>query len=188
MTATQKHKSRCRPPLNKKSKYNPDEPGPSDRQVNPDGLSMCTLHQHLYRWKKHHKPKFMLACIHGLGLHSDWARVRTHVLHVRVHARPEREHKGVPGKFFRVVDAEAVPVADSPSCAGLDVGEWCREDEEDGKGATTTFVLELPGMAPSVMPFAGVMKELLSTTSLGNWKQIFMADILEGGTAQHLFM
>ncbi|KAF7793467.1 hypothetical protein EIP86_004579 [Pleurotus ostreatoroseus] len=158
----------------------------NDPQVNPDGLKPDALSSHLKSWKKCHEVNFMVSCLHALGVHRDFDRIKTHFLHVKVCARPASEHKGLKEKYFRVVDATVVADKDTPWPQLKEPDQLPalrREEEESGRGSLAVVVLDCPGLRPSVLQFGSIRREDVSGQIMVPWwKEILITNVLDGDT------
>ncbi|KAH9838731.1 uncharacterized protein C8Q71DRAFT_856660 [Rhodofomes roseus] len=153
-----------------------------ERLLLPNGISLHELDQRLEKWVRWQHPTLMWATIHALRLPDDLARARTHVLHVRLQARAD--HADATAKFFRVLDASVVPVADAlafrePWPASLAALRDMQEDSETmGRGRIAACMVECDRLAVQTVPF-GSIRNLKYPVEL-RWKEALIQDVESG--------
>ena len=161
--------------------------GAIDRLLLVDGISLYELDQRLEKWVRFHTSTLMVATIQALGLVHDVSRARTGVLYVRLEARGAAEHDGAPGKFFRVVDAHVVSIAEAQrrpapwpeSVAQVQV--LADSGERLGQGTTAAAMLECPPLAVQTVPFGSLSKaSMRGEEILADWKRLFMEHVERG--------
>ncbi|OSC96969.1 hypothetical protein PYCCODRAFT_1440668 [Trametes coccinea BRFM310] len=158
--------------------------GQLDRLFLVDGLSLHELDQRLERWVRFHSPTLMAATIHALRLPEDVGRARTSLLYVRLEARPQPEHEGATGKFFRVRDAEVVAWDDacrrpSPWPESLEQLRVMQDEAgRMGHGGVAAAMVECEPLAVQTVPFGSMMNFREKVQE--DWKPFFIAHIEQG--------
>ncbi|KAJ6558797.1 hypothetical protein DFH09DRAFT_1262088 [Mycena vulgaris] len=151
--------------------------------MNPYSISLTELDQRLEKWIKYHNSTLMAATIHALALPRDLTRSRTHV--VRLVVQPREDIDLPASKFFRVVEAEAVKIADAEQRGGA-WPESLRQTaiiraESEGKrrGTVAAMGIECPPLGVQFVPF-GSLRDLSVLRILPNWKEIMTRDVESG--------
>lgn len=146
-------------------------------------MTFTELDLRLERWIKFHKSTLMAATIHALALPRDITRSRTHV--VKMTVRPRLDHKGVSAKFFRIIDATVVDIAEAqnysaPWPESLEQLASLREESEGKRRGTIAAVgIECRPLGVQFVPFAS-LRDLSSLRILPNWKEIAIRDVESG--------
>ncbi|KAI0667934.1 hypothetical protein C8Q78DRAFT_1051105 [Trametes maxima] len=183
----QNHKGACQNNNTLESRLREHESTPEgllDRLFLVDGVSMHELDQRLEKWVRVHSRALMATTLHALRLPEDVGRSRTQVLYVRLAPRGQAEHQGVPGKFFRIEDAEVVSWDDAMSRKA----PWPEslsqlrlmqdESERMDRGGVAAAMVECPPLAVQTVPF-GSMKNLREKVR-EDWKSFLMAQVEQG--------
>lgn len=154
-----------------------------DRLLLPDGVSLYELDQRLEKWVQFHTTSLMAACLHAIRLPEDINNIRTHVMYVRLQAR--EDHGNSAGKYFRVVDAYPVAVAEGmrrPSPwpeSLLQLRALQDESERMGRGRTGATMIECTPLAVQTVPFGSVVG-FDTKFVLPDWKETLTRDIEQG--------
>ncbi|KAL6301522.1 hypothetical protein BKA93DRAFT_919748 [Sparassis latifolia] len=152
----------------------------------PDNISMYELDQRLEGWVKFHNPTLMGSALHALELSRDIMRTRSHVMYVKLAARPRSEHGNAVGKFFRVIDAYPVAVAEAhqwpePWPASLNALKEMQElHASNGRpGNTAAAMVECYPLAVQTVPF-GSIPNMDDLPPLPNWKDVLIEEVEAG--------
>ena len=181
----QKHKRGCQLNADLADALKEHEQSPFgllERLVLPDGLSRYELDQRLEKWVRWHHPTLMAATLSALRLPDDLARARTHVLHITLDARTD--HGGAAAKFFRVLDARVVAVADAmrfdaPWPESLVALRDMQDDSEHmRRGAIAACMVECRQLAVQTVPFGSIKNLREPVDPL--WKEGLIRYVEEG--------
>jgi splicing suppressor protein 51 len=146
-------------------------------------MTLSELDARLEKWISFHNPTLMGACIHALELPRDITRSKTHVLHMIV--APRTDHGGSAAKYFRVLKAEPLAVAqammyEAPWPESLrDLKTIRDENEESGRGTVAAIGVICPPLNVQIVPF-GSLKDLGSLQSVPHWKETLFRDVENG--------
>ncbi|KAI0926325.1 hypothetical protein AcW1_008535 [Taiwanofungus camphoratus] len=125
----------------------------------------------------------MGSALHALRLPDDIGRTRTHVMYVKL--APRAEHGGTPARYFRVVDAYPVEVAQTmgwpePWPASLVALKQMQDESERlHRGRIAAAMVECPPLAVQTVPF-GSIPTLTDLTIVPNWKEVLIRDVASG--------
>ncbi|RDB26909.1 hypothetical protein Hypma_005012 [Hypsizygus marmoreus] len=143
----------------------------------PPGISFKELDERLEKWIKFHHSTLMATIIHGLALPRDLKRSRTHVIQMKV--CPRLDHNGVSGKFFRVLNAEAVEISTARGFSpvweeSLEQMRTLREESEGKRQGTVAAIgVECEPLGVQFVPF-GSLRDLSPIRILPNWKELLI--------------
>lgn len=146
-------------------------------------MSLTELDTRLEKWIKFHNPTLMGACIHALALPRDITRSRSHVLHLKV--RPRTDHGGSAAKYFRVVEAEPIEIAQAMSYSPPwpeslnDLKNLREESEQSGRGTVAAIGIVCFPLGVQIIPF-GSLKGLNTLRVLPTWKNTLIQDVENG--------
>ncbi|TFK93780.1 hypothetical protein K466DRAFT_658230 [Polyporus arcularius HHB13444] len=157
------------------------------RRTLVDGMSLYELDQRLEKWVRWHHGTLMAATVQALRLPEDVTRAHTHILYAKLQPRPQAEHHGSPGKYFRVMDAEVIEMEDGLSRPSpwpesiMQLRGMCVEAERGQRGYCAAAFVECSPLYVQTVPFGsmtqdGMRNEVLHDT----WKELFMDYIEEG--------
>ncbi|KAI0729079.1 hypothetical protein C8Q72DRAFT_831258 [Fomitopsis betulina] len=156
--------------------------GVLERLVLPDGISRYELDQRLEKWVRWHHPTLMAATIDALRLPEDLLRARTQVLHILLEARTD--HRDATAKFFRVIDAHVVDIADAMQFHApwpeslVALRDMQNDSEQMRRGAIAACMVECKQLAVQTVPF-GSIKNLRPPVN-PRWKEGLIQYVEEG--------
>lgn len=157
--------------------------GMLDRLVLPEGISRYELDHRLEKWVKFHNLTLMASCAHALRLPEDLENGRRQVLYVNLSARDD--HGGSAGKYFRVVDAYVVTIADAmqkPSPwpeSMMQLTSMQDESERLGRGKVIAAMVECSPLKVQIVPF-GSLKKMRGLQIMPQWREILSRDVENG--------
>ncbi|KAH9902382.1 hypothetical protein C8Q73DRAFT_785073 [Cubamyces lactineus] len=181
------HRSACKNNglLESRLKQHENTPqGMLDRLFLVDGISMHELDQRLEKWVRFHNPTLMTATVHALRLPESVARSRTHLLYIRLAPRPQTEHQGASGKFFRVLDAEVIEWDEAarrpaPWPESLEQLRFMQDDAENmRRGGVAAAMIECPPLAVQTVPFGSMMN--MREKVQNDWKEFLIGQVEAG--------
>jgi splicing suppressor protein 51 len=146
-------------------------------------MTLSEMDTRLAKWISFHNPTLMGACIHALALPRDISRSRTHVL--RMVVAPRTDHGGSVAKYFRVLGAEPIEIAQAmkyhpPWPESLnDLKKLREENEQSGRGTVAAIGVICPPLGVQIVPF-GSLKGLSSLQVLPHWKETLTEDVENG--------
>ncbi|KAI0656435.1 hypothetical protein C8Q70DRAFT_1011720 [Cubamyces menziesii] len=155
------------------------------RRTLVDGISLSEYNERIRKWVRFHNTTIMAVTTYALRLPEDETRARRYVLYIKLGPRPQAEHQGAAGKYFRVVDAEVLTCTEaakrpSPWPESLEQLKIVQDAEErEGKGTVAVAMVECPPLAIQIVPF-GQIKDMEGGKVYEGWKSFLMKWVEQG--------
>ncbi|KDQ10965.1 hypothetical protein BOTBODRAFT_136248 [Botryobasidium botryosum FD-172 SS1] len=146
----------------------------------PDEVTMSELDQRLEKWINLHRPPLMNISYHALRLPEDLSRARTHVLYIKLRARPIAEHGGSPGRYFAVEDAYPLAITEAVT-RGVPWPESIQQlrtlqSQARARGETAGIMVECPPLGVQIVP-VGSIAFFESSKVVPEWKEVLIAHV-----------
>ncbi|KAI0648661.1 hypothetical protein C8Q79DRAFT_904985, partial [Trametes meyenii] len=162
----------------------PSESSVPDRLV--DGISLREFDLRVERWVKYHQSTLLAAAWHALRLPEDITRTTTHLLYVKLEARPWADHSGLAAKFFRIDSAEAWTwqqgeEMEQPWPAMMQQFRVLQaHSEEKGAGYTVAVMVQCLPLKVQAVPLGSQWPHSGPNAVNENWKAVFVNRVERG--------